>query len=281
MRDNGYFLSKLESLGFIPHSPEKPLYKYTTVETFKIILSTNKLRFSNPSIFNDPFEFSEDCFEYDMGENTVNDLVMHFAETTKSKDILQYLSMHKIELVSNEAYINYCKRNIEQQKRSALVFCTSMSPVIPLMWSHYSYNHQGVCFGINIPYDTEDSKEMIVTKSVVYDSIVKCHNLLAKDSDQTVIGFYNWVFGKSNVWEYEKEMRTFVSKVDISPNISYEDRIFRKEDLVEICYGLHTSQKDIDEIERLLKENGYNNVLKRYKIAKIKGTYNIEKILIS
>ncbi len=37
-------------------SPPKILYKYTTVETARIILSTGKLRFQSPLRYNDPFD---------------------------------------------------------------------------------------------------------------------------------------------------------------------------------------------------------------------------------
>ena len=152
------------------------------------------------------------------------------------------------------------------------------------MWSHYSLEHTGICFGIKMPYDSENDNEMIVTKSVVYDSIIKSHNPLIKDNEKTVLGLYNWIFGKSDVWGYEKEIRTFISKNNLARNIeslAYEYRPFPKEALVEMHYGLRTSQSDIVEIERLIQENGYNNILKRYKIEKIKGTYNIERKLIS
>ena len=93
MRDNTYFLDKLESLGYKSHNPDEPLYKYTKADTFKKMLESNKLKFSNPSIFNDPFEFSEDCFTYDIDGSDINDIMVHFAKTTKAENELHYLTI--------------------------------------------------------------------------------------------------------------------------------------------------------------------------------------------
>src|SRR5690242_4206761 len=66
-------LSDFADIGICMHDYSKPVYKYTSVETAKIILETGKIRFRAPSTFNDPFEFSLDFFDRDLSNKEFKD----------------------------------------------------------------------------------------------------------------------------------------------------------------------------------------------------------------
>ncbi len=274
---------KLDSLGFITHNPEEPLYKYTSLSTFKEVLKNNTLRFSNPAILNDPFEFSDDCFSYDLEEENFRKLLNDSFTENEKKEFNRDNSFNNF---SKETFVKTYKYRTDYDKATALVFCTSLSPLIPLMWAHYSEHHKGVCFGIKLPTDLRNDTEMVITRGVRYNPIIETHSIFTRDDREIMLLAYNWVYSKSNVWDYEKEMRTYRRKRGPIPlnkdfvvdrNEDYKDLPFDKDSLVEIYYGLHTTQKDIQEIEELIKSNGYNKLLKRFKIEKIKGTYNLER----
>ncbi len=284
---NNPYLERLAKIGIKPHNENEPLYKYATVSTFKTILESNTLRFGNPAYYNDPFEFSDDCFDFEIEDETFRTLLKHNLSFAPEEE--QRKLEHLISTFPKQTFIDVHKKRIEAYKQTALVFCTSISPLIPLMWSHYSKNHKGICFGIKMPLDFNNSKEMVVTKSVAYlPSIIK-NSILTDDQALIMDAVYNWIYTKSKDWEYEKEMRTYrlrkhpiiYDKDYILPEpIEYEDIPFEKHTLTEVHYGIHTSQKDIEEVEERLNKYGYNNVLNRYQMRKISNTYEIERIKI-
>ncbi len=59
-------ISDLDALGIKMHNQANPVYKYTSVNTAKLILENCSIRFTVPSAFNDPFEFSLDLFEFEI-----------------------------------------------------------------------------------------------------------------------------------------------------------------------------------------------------------------------
>lgn len=289
MQNDNPYLKRLEDLGYKSHTSHEPLYKYTSAEVFKLILQNNTLKYSNPLTFNDPFEFSDDCFDYEISDEAFRKLLEYNASFAPPEVQQQFLQDDTIAKFPKDLFVGVNKNRIEYQKLNSLVLCTSMSPVVPLMWSHYANMHTGICFGIKIPTDSENENEMMITKSVVYGSEIRPHNLFTMDNIVIMEGVYNWVYSKSKVWDYELEMRTFISRrfdnnfrnnICITKGPEFEYRPFGKETLVEVHYGLRTSKADIVEIERIIQDFGYTHAIKRYKIEKVQGTYNIERKLL-
>ncbi|MCF8449148.1 MAG: DUF2971 domain-containing protein [Taibaiella sp.] len=285
--NNNPYLQMLTELGHKSHNENKPLYKYTKIDTFKTILKNNALRFGNPEYYNDPFEFSDDCFHFEIEDAPFRDL-LRFNVSKAPLDEQKQIE-HLIDTFSKQKFIDVHKKRIEAYKRTALVFCTTISPLNRLMWAHYTDNHKGICFGIEIPFDFRNEKEMVVTKSVKYNPLINTQTILTNDQTKIMMAVYNWIYTKSEIWGYEDEMRTYrmrFSKIEydtdyiLPERINYEDIQFDKNALVEVHYGINTSQKDIDEVEELIRKYSYNNIMNRYKIQKVKGTYDIERIKV-
>jgi hypothetical protein len=285
MNDNPY-LALLDAMGITSQDDQKPLYKYVKADTFKRILANNTLRFGNPAYYNDPFEFSDDCFDFNLDDETFR--ALYRSRLSRESEETQRKFAPLEGTFPKDLFTDIYKKRIEAYKKTALIFCTTVSPLNRLMWAHYTENHKGICFGIRIPMDTDNEKEMIVTKSVKYNPAISTHSVLSDDQIKNMTAIYNWIYTKSEIWEYEAEMRTYrlrhtdiiYDKDFILPEaVEYEDIPFEKETLLEVYYGMHTSQKDIDEIEDSITKNGYGNIT-RFRIQKKKGTYDIERVKI-
>lgn len=80
LKNDPNFLSGLNDLNICNHDFSKPVYKYMSIETAKIVLDKLPLRFRAPSTFNDPFEFNMDCFEQSL---TIKEYKATFLKTIK------------------------------------------------------------------------------------------------------------------------------------------------------------------------------------------------------
>ena len=88
------------------------------------------------------------------------------------------------------------------------------------MWSHYCYNHKGVCIGLNIAKVMESVPPMFGTiyiepliLDVQYQDIIERPNAYNSANDRLS---YQWGT-KAKDWEYEQEVRLVVS----SPYATY------------------------------------------------------------
>jgi len=77
-----------------------------------------------------------------------------------------------------------------------------------------------------------------------------------------------WTCTKSKHWAYEKEVRAI--------NLEQNGLLpFKKEQLVEIYFGVSTPQNDIDKLKSIIKERDYN--LSRIGKMKVsKERFNLE-----
>jgi hypothetical protein len=248
------------------HNPAFVIYKYHSAEIIKKILESTNVWFRLPSTFNDPFEFNLDLI----------DLSLTMKEYKKRQ-------LRTPELL-NENIVTYKKAMgevLNNQRNTALVFCTAKSCINPLMWSHYADGHKGICLGLRMPhiYDINDIETMF-TDHVRYTDEIVPKRYFGEDEMQDAI--MNWIFTKSSIWKYEEEVRTFI------PNLERKIRTYdncyapvglSREQICEIYYGVLTPQNEIDEIEKIISDKGYE-IEKRGRVIKIKNSWNfgIEEI---
>lgn len=138
--DSSKILPDLADIGVNLHDYSKPVYKYTSVETAKIILETLKIRFRAPSTFNDPFEFSLEFFDRDLSNK-------EFKSRFETLLRLQpgMTSRRRKELLKNTSIVDFKKSydsTIERQRQTSMVFCSSEVNNDILMWSHYANCHK-------------------------------------------------------------------------------------------------------------------------------------------
>ena len=226
------------------------LYKYRPDNTYTIkLLCEQRLHFSHPYDFNDPFDCKPLCptdiSDEDIMEQLKRDCQPWFVELMNS-NIDKVRAMWRNGKVQN---------TIDKTLNWNYICCFSYNADIPAMWAHYAQDHSGICLG----FDT-------VVKSPFLEGI----NGIVKYVDERTI--LNWAkigtdnsdtksffFEKSKVWEYEQEYRV------VKPHLMVEQfpdtyNSFKKEALVAMFFGLKMPKERQDFYINLCKLCGLNNV---------------------
>lgn len=221
----------------------KHFYKYATSNTANIILSSGKLRWSAPELFNDPFDHQVTYkFQYALQE-LVDELLKvqqaiifgpeepqfaiqtplgvmcsllrgKFADGVHKKEILSELRQGCIE--TSEKMEQY-ERELNKQALASIsqfrVLCLSETHRNVVMWSHYADEHKGAVLKLNCIENVDDT--ILLARRVKY---VKNF-----PSFLTIEDWVNHIFGlrpidipkmlmdlayyKHKNWKYEREWR--------------------------------------------------------------------------
>ena len=173
------------------------LYKYLDIKGGKMMIGNQNLQFTNASQLNDPF----DC----------HPKLMDYSNVPKN-------------VLSDETPREWWKEKLENDAlnwRNDTWLC-SLSKVNDsiLMWSHYCWNHSGVCVGLDLDKVMAGVPEMFGTtflKSLVFD--VQYQDIIERPEayyyDEPPM-YYQWST-KAKDWEYEQEVRLVVK----NPNPKY------------------------------------------------------------
>lgn len=148
------------------------------------MIGNKNLQFTNASQLNDPFDCHPKLLDYS-----------NVPETERSERI-PYEWMKEI------------KENKALNLRNDTWLC-SLSKVNDsiLMWSHYCYNHKGVCIGLNINKVLESVPPMfgeIYIKPLVLE--VQYQDIIKRSNGYKQSFYYQWQT-KAKDWEYEQEVR--------------------------------------------------------------------------
>lgn len=163
------------------------LYKYLDINGAKSMIGNQNLQFTNASQLNDPFDCHPKLIDYS-----------NVPESKLQGWVPKEWWMEKEE---NDAL----------NLRNGTWLC-SLSKVYDslLMWSHYCYNHKGVCIGLDIDKVMQSVPQMFGTLyleplviEVQYRDIIE-----RPDAHQSVedIFLYQWKT-KAKEWQYEQEVR--------------------------------------------------------------------------
>ena len=161
------------------------LYKYIDIEGAKYMLGEKNLQFTNASQLNDPFDCHPKLLDY------------------------SNVPKHKLQGWIPEEWWKMKEENDATNLRNRTWLC-SLSRVNDslLMWSHYCYNHKGVCIGLNIDVVKNSVPpvfDSIREIEVQYQDIIERPNAY-KGQQHLFGGCYQWM-AKAKDWEYEKEVR--------------------------------------------------------------------------
>lgn len=222
-------------------------YKYVSADTAIKILTTKKLRYSSPLLFNDPFDhhielqlgFTEDDFR-DLslkewksiicGEKTVtfdtscklgtmfNERLPTDDPTTRT-EILDDMKNATEETAKNlpALRIGY-NRAIREAIQANAVLCVSEVKNNILMWSHYASNHTGAVFQIRCVEEVDNS--VLAAKRVRYVNelplLASLDDFIKLSTGQTArlasneAHVDNIIYTKSEEWSYEQEWRVVI-----------------------------------------------------------------------
>jgi DUF2971 family protein len=270
--DASKIISDLAEIGTEMYDYKKPIYKYTSIETAKIILETLSIRFRAPSTFNDPFEFDLDFFDTDLTNKEFKS--MFEAGLRLNPQISSKKRKELIRKTNISDFKKSYKAVIEKQRHISMVFCASEINNNILMWSHYANCHKGVCLGIYMPPII--SEIGCITRKVNYTDTIKPKRLYTSDQHQRFLALMYWIFTKAACWSYENEIRSFIineaNQLGINQEKSYYYLQLHESQLKEMYFGLKTSEKDINELKQVISKKGYIIPITK-RMEKVRGAF--------
>jgi hypothetical protein len=167
------------------------------------------------------------------------------------------------------------------------IFCLSLDEKNILLWSHYAKDHTGICIGLNV-HIWGNSLNLKVKPGYVNPIAGFNNNLLpgiyvnySKDKPCPYNNFIHpqeklepFFYTKSNLWEYEQEVRIILMNSFIRKNPICVDT----SEIGEIIFGLKTSDKQIELVKDIVKNypDGGRHV-NLYKCVEVKGQYALDK----
>jgi hypothetical protein len=166
------------------------LYKYLNIEGAKCMLGNKNLQFTNATQLNDPFDCHPKLFDYS-----------------------------NVATSEKEGWIREWRKLKEETDATNLrndTWLCSLSKINDsiLMWSHYCYNHKGVCIGLDIDKVMQSIPPMvgeIYLQPLVLD--VQYKSIIERPKGNYASGqfMYQWQT-KAKEWEYEQEVRLVIPR---------------------------------------------------------------------
>ncbi len=237
-------------IGLIPEF----LYKYREFSdrTDEIILNS-EFYFASPLSFNDPFDcnlsYKKD-YSKDEIENYKKKCKSRYSDTNEALD----------KICSSEDFYNL-RMEVKKQliENSGILSLSKTNESIP-MWSHYSKNHEGLVFELDVKED--------------YD-FFRTFGLVDYVEDYEILSLAKFYEGNTDIfatkyidWKYEEEMRI----IDYDRN---GNRKFKKKLLRTIYFGCKAKEIHIKHIIQLCQLNGFYHVVFK-KAKRIHGKFKLD-----
>jgi hypothetical protein len=262
--------------------PPAILYKFTTIETARIILSTGKLRFQSPLRYNDPFDTQWDPFWpafTQKGKELEQAILMQAIRDPRSlpTDTRQSIESEgkRIELLpigEREGEISRVAREIasrlpialvvrqrfDELRRRLRVLCLCENVHSTLMWSHYADQHRGMVLGFDTAAIENGFKrplapvEYLKRPPELFDleSWIKSYVFGVHWNPDSERMAQQWLLAKHTDWQYEKEWR-FALIAAAGTLGDYGDFEFQRAALVELVSGCRTDETRAVELRSL------------------------------
>jgi hypothetical protein len=250
-------------------------YKYTTRRAGNAILQNRSLRWSSPSLFNDPFDIQFDLHvEFDQprvkaqildslwqahygdnpppAENLLGRLISQyrgqFPEMTRAEFELEFGDAVEDGLLAILRILPETQLEYRSHLSDVKVLCLSEVNDNILMWSHYSEQHMGAVlelkcveeldsvFGVAQPVDYRESMPRLFDE----DFLVRMQSGQANMNVRQI--YDRSVLSKAKDWAYEKEWRLVLNTR--RPELDYEDISFSREELSAVYLGCRMPQED-------------------------------------
>ncbi len=239
------------------------LYKYrnyTEISKKRTLEIINKqeLFFAGIESFNDPFDGMVHLrFDGRLNEIKAAQIRTQYTMNLKKEDKfegIKFESAQKLvnekitdEFIVDEKEIEARKQRIQEIHNVKGVLALSSKNNNILMWSHYTFNHKGLCFGFE--FDTDSiPKPKRVKYQTHYDDIWGW-----LFTDEEIVD--RILYSKSVDWEYEDEYRIVVDSIRAEK--------FSKNSLKEIVFGSKMCKEDKLEIINECEKFGLNPVFKQ------------------
>lgn len=215
----------------------KKLYKYRRINSHtQSIITENKIYFSGPGSFNDPYDcrmaFSsegslEESRSWCKNFPRMRDDLMRQNDGKSFDEVTRDVFPHRERLISNEA-----TEELGEFVAQTGVFCLTEFRDSILMWSHYADYHRGICLEFATGIDVFKRPHLF---DVTYGTELPTFRWLNPNHDQLA---RNVLGRKSPEWEYEEEWRIIYTRG------AYTSRSFNPRALTGVILGARISEED-------------------------------------
>lgn len=232
------------------------IYKYTTLETAKIILMNNTVRFSRPPSFNDPFDYQLTINT----DNTNEEIEKYVNKIAHDMGLTVRQQKEYFEILRNSNIRNELTNNsIQKAIKSVKISCFSTDYDNLLMWAHYANKHCGVVLKFDV---LKDASFFMTPLLANYVKNYPVFNYIRDDYSRG--GGYLLqllVETKSLDWQYENEIRVMKPDADIHNPINYQDVEISREAIVGVIFGCQVEDTFKKEFIKYSNDNGWNNLI--------------------
>lgn len=273
-----------------PKHNKTHFYKYTDIETARLILQNKTWRWSSPSQFNDPFDVQNtlcfDCKE-DVFRETLCKEIEEIVLAKKQVNFKYIEGIGEAIVVLRDKYLsqNYTKEdaidiikimvnqlgNLREKFRGQYfqwwqkkipylrVFCVSEVKDSILMWSHYADYHKGVVFKLKVLPDKDitlcDAGRVIYDKNpfMLFTTQEWIDDFIGIDELNPKKLGDKYMYHKNKIWDYEKEWRV---RIEVTEKAKQEfiDFDVYPEEIEAVYFGCRTVDKNRTEIIKLARE---------------------------
>ena len=162
------------------------LYKYLDITGGICMIGNKNLQFTNASKLNDPFDCHPDLVDYsDIPESVRHGVPLDWYIEKEKNDAFN---------LRNDTWLSSFSKENDSL----------------LMWSHYCWNHSGICVGLDLDKVMASVPPLFGTKSLEpYVIEVQYVDINQRPDFKTVSWDYLWRV-KDQKWEYEQEVRLVV-----------------------------------------------------------------------
>lgn len=265
------------------------LYKYTSADTARKVINTQKFRWSSPLLFNDPFDHQTGVVHKFTGEDIAlaleqaaelaifDDADFKPIHSTRYGECLRMLRNIRERLPREEVMRDLRSASLSMAKNfprlcetlntvltsfltHSRVLCLTETPDNVVMWSHYASEHRGAVFKLRRLEQLDH--RFLVARDVVYTDEPVNYLPLQEYVDNLVGYAYHdpnsriWdvAYRKHPDWAYEREWRVHIPLLDgpVSDGISDWDE---PKELFEAIYlGCRMEPEAVADISRLVSE---------------------------
>jgi hypothetical protein len=228
------------------------LYKYCRPGQLEV-LQTNRIRFTPPALFNDPFEANPSIPDIDSAVLAkLKAYQATVAGVPNEEERQALIDKWMLEHFVNEAILKECAWTIG-------TLCLSEPNDSLLMWAHYAAEHTGFAIGIDVSHESwvaEEKRLHGATTQVTYAD-ERPHRETAGEVTASDV----W-YTKSTHWAYEREWRAtrlLRTALEVKGKGNSAIHLFecQKEAIREVIVGYRADDRLGSEIQQILAERKY------------------------
>ncbi len=231
------------------------LYKYVDFDGGQKLLTNNNLLIKNPAKFNDPYDCYPGLINFDkMPDDYIKDLINKYYPNLSRED--RRKKINSTIKNSKSGLIKMFRTDfINGERQGKGITCFTEDHQNLLMWSQYADSHKGICIGFNLEklyrsLKVNPYKETALLK-VKYTKELHAMDYY-EDGFKAII---NWLRTKSNLWEYEKEIRISFGPIDFKG--SDHKFVSFAQEAVEVIYIGSMMEEDKENQIVQIVENKY------------------------